>query len=383
MKKIMCLLLSGLLLMLLAFPAAAQPWTIARGTTVIRQGESIKGDYYFRGETLEVAGDIEGDLLVLAGEVIITGNVKGNLLGVVWEKLTVNGSVAGDLRVAAGQLELNGTVGETLASAAMKAEINSSARVDGGMLGYYHQLALRGTINGPVRVTGYAATTVGGVINGSFHVRGVPVKWLEKAVVEGDVDDYTGVTDTSRSSQATIRGEYRMHQNNEMLARFLKAFLLFSLMWFMGNILIGLVFYKLFPRTSWKITEPSVMNFKRYLKVGLLGSFGIPLLIVVLFLTQVGIPLAVLLILVYIILLLFSNVLLYLWIGRIIFLKSSLNTRRHPVLLIITGGFGLTLLGFIPLVGHILQIIGVGMVLANIRPEIESGSSRLAGRGDL
>lgn len=383
MKKIAWLLWSGIFLVILAFPAVAQPWTMASGTAVIRQGEVIKGDYYFQGDSLEVEGEIEGDLLVMAGEVTINGNVKGNLLGVVWEKLTVNGSVSGDLRVAAGQLELNGTVGETLAGAAIKGELNSSSRIEGGILGHFHQLALRGTVNGPARVTGYAATTVGGVINGSFQVRGVPVKWLKTARVEGDVDDYTGVTDTSRSSEATIGGDYRIHQDNETLARVLKALLLFSMIWFIGNILIGLVLYKLFPRTSWQITEPSAVNFRRYLGIGMLGAFGIPVLIVILFLTQVGIPLAILLILAYIMLLLFSNVLLYLWIGRLIFLKSRLDVRRHPVLLIITGGFGLMLLGFIPFVGYIMQIIGFGMVLANIRPEIESGSSRLAGRGDL
>lgn len=383
MKKVMVLLVSGFFLMLAAFPAAAQPWTTAKGSAVIRQGEVIKGDYYFQGDTLEVAGEIEGDLLVLVGEVTVTGTVKGDLLGVVWEKLTVNGSVAGNLRVAANQLEVNGTVGKTLTTAALKAKINPSARIGEGLMGLCYQLGFHGAVNGPARLTGYAETTVGGTINGPLQIRGVPVTWLKTARVEGDVDDYTGVTDTSRSSTATINGEYRIHENPEAMSRVFKASLLFSLMWFMGNILIGLIIYKLFPRTSWQITEPSAVNFRRCLKAGLLGVLGIPLLFVILILTQVGIPLAILLILFYIVLMLFSNVLLYLWVGRLIFLKSRLNVRRHPVLLIITGGFALSLLGFVPFIGFILQIIGFGMVLSNIRTEIESGPSRLSERGGL
>lgn len=161
-----------------------------------------------------------------------------------------------------------------------------------------------------------------------------------------------------------------MHQDNEFIFKVMKNLLIFSLMWFLGSVLTALVFYKLFPRTSWRISDPSAVYFRKNLWTGFLGALGIPVIIFVLFITRVGIPLAILLILGYITLLLFSNVLLYLWMGRLIFSRSRLDLRRHPVLLIITGGIALAVVGLIPLAGYFLQVIGFGMVLSQIRPEL-------------
>lgn len=357
-----------------AFPAIAGPWELLKGNAVIRPGEVVYGDVLFYGEYLEIAGEVRGDVLVLAGEVDVSGTIDGNFLGMVGGKLTVSGAIRGDLRALARQLTVTGSVTESVTAAAMAAEISSTARVGQGLLGIFHQIALTGTVDGPARITGYAVTEIGGKINGDLEVRGVPIKWLETTEISGNVDDYSGISDTTGSKKAQIAGEYRIHQDNELVLRVIRSLLLFNIMWLLGSLLVGLVGYKLFPRTCWRISEPSVAHFRRYLLAGVTGALGIPLVSVLLIISRVGIPLAVLLILVYVILLLFSNIPLYLMVGRLLFSKVQLNTRRYPVLLIVSGGLVVALVGLIPFVGYLVQLIGFGMVVGNIRPEQDDQS---------
>lgn len=362
--------LLGILIFMMALPALAVPWKVNHGNTFIRKGEVVRGDLYFAGESLEIEGEVQGDVLVIAEEVKVTGKIDGSLFGLVYGKLTVDGSIGEDLRVVASQAVIGGTVGETVSSAAMMATFTPKSVVNKGIIGLYHQAKLSGRVDGGARITSYGAMALGGKINGDVQLRGVPVTWAKGATVHGNVDDYSGTANTAAATRANISGDYRMHQDNEFIFKVMKNLLIFSLMWFLGSVLTALVFYKLFPRTSWRISDPSAVYFRKNLWTGFLGALGIPVIIFVLFITRVGIPLAILLILGYITLLLFSNVLLYLWMGRLIFSRSRLDLRRHPVLLIITGGIALAVVGLIPLAGYFLQVIGFGMVLSQIRPEL-------------
>lgn len=374
MKKLAIMGLALMCLILMAFPAAAEPWKVLKGNAVIRQDEVVAGDLFFYGEYLEVAGEVRGDVLVMAGEVNVSGVIDGNFLGIVGKQLTVGGQIRGDLRALAHQMVVEGTVAETVTAAAVMTEISSTALVGEGLWGVFQQIALAGTVDGPAWISGYAATEISGKINGDLQVRGVPVRWMETAEIAGDVDDYSGVTDTEQGKNARISGEYRIHQDNELVLKVIKSLLLFNLMWLLGSLLVGMIGYKLFPQTCWRISEPSVAHFRRYLLVGLASALGTPLVIVLLVISRVGIPLAVLLTLFYLILLFFSSIPLYLGVGRILFAKFRPDIRRHPVLLILSGGLVVALLGLIPFVGYFVQLIGFGMVVGNIRMEREDQS---------
>lgn len=368
MKKAFISLALILLLVMIAVPAMANPWQRISGVGVVREGRTIPADLLFNGEKLEVDGVIRGDLIVFAREVKINGRVEGSLLGLVYGRLTVDGEVRGNLRVIANQLAVAGKVGKSVTVAALLMETGPKALVEQGLLGVFSQAELRGGISGPVDVTGYEATTIGAKIDGNLRFHGAPVQWRKGAAVTGSIDDYTGNTEnTAGANQVKLGGDYRVHFQREAGAKILKTLFIISLVWFLGNVLISLIFYRFFPHTAWKISEPTVANFRKNLTIGILTLIGIPLVIFLMAITIVGIPLAVLLGLGYLILLLFAGTPLNLWVGRLFFKKIKVNSP--PVLQIVVGALLMALVGMVPFIGNVFQVIGMGMIISNLKPE--------------
>lgn len=380
MRKLVILIILIILIILmlmLVVPspglAATKPWITQSGTYLVRDGQILKRDLLFNGDEVEINGTLKGDLIVFAKKVIINGTVDGSVIGIITEKLTVDGKINGDLRVIAGIIEIDGTVTDSVTSIAYKIETRPEALLENGLLGFANNVSLMGTISGPVQLTTVALNTIGGKINGDVIVHGAPVNWLEKATVIGNIDDYSGIEQSKDKVKANISGAYRNHYRVEYLAEAFKTMLVISLIMFIGNLLNSLIFNRLFPLTAWKISTPSISNFRRYLFTGLLSFFLIPLLIVGLVFTRVGIPLAILLGLIYIIVFFFSGITLNLWVGRIVLAKSAFNNPKHSVILTIVGGLVLTVIGIVPFMGYLVNILGFGMVFGNIKPQISEG----------
>jgi len=324
----------------------------------------------FSGDSLEINGEIKGDLIVWSGRVIVNGRIDGSILGAVWDKLVINGEVLGHVRGLANEMRVNGKVDGSITTASAVFNTSSHSLIGKGLLGIFSKLDLRGTVNGPVDVKSVPLTQISGRINGNIKAQGVPVTWQAPLEINGTINDYSGVTnDPSKIKGITLKGKYFLHQPQESNSDSSGVIRLISIVWFIGSLLASLILYRLFPRTLWTITEPTSGNFRRSIISGLVSIIGIPILMLILVLTVVGIPLAVLLGLVYGMLLFFFGIPINLWFGRLIF-----KSRFHPSLMIIFAGILLMLISFIPVINMafllVFLLLGSGMMIGNIRPQI-------------
>lgn len=351
--------------------ALASPWHLESGNRTVARSEQIDGDLIFSGNRLQINGEVKGDLIVQATQVVINGRVDGSVIGVVGDKLTVRGTVERDIRVLARDIVISGTVNRSLTAIGLNLETASTSRIRNGILAYFAMLKLKGESGGPVELSSLSSTVVGGRIAGNLEVTGAPLRWSVPAEIQGVVIDRTGITQVPRVPQGVKTGGYRVATVAPTEQSLLSKVMVFSSMvWFLGSLLMSLIFFKIFPRTAWKITDPAAANIRHSLLAGLIGFFAIPLAIVILFFTMVGIPVAIFLILCYLLLLLFAWVPLNLWAGRFLF-----HSRMRPSLMIIIGSLALLLISFIPLLNLVAQIVltwlGLGMILGHIKTQIK------------
>ncbi|HEX3044211.1 MAG TPA: polymer-forming cytoskeletal protein [Bacillota bacterium] len=349
---------------------SAGTWQIKSGDEVISKTQVIEGDLLFSGERLEVDGVIHGDLIVNAGELVINGRVDGSVIGGVWGNLTLGGTVGGNLRVIANEVDLNGIVNRSVTVGASQFQTSAASKVGGGLLGYFlSNVRLTGEIVGPVNIGSINMMEIGGRIRGDVKTSGLGIKWLAPVDITGTVADHSQTPGNPAKAPRVKVGKYQYYEPSaaDQLQGF-KSQMMLSFTMFIGGLLLSLIFYRLFPRTAWTISEPSPVNFKASFLAGLLGFFGIPLASLILFITMMGIPLALFLILVYVLLLFFAWAPVYLWFGRLIF-----KSRLKPSVMIVFGGLVLMLIGLIPIFSFILQILftilGMGMVIRNIKPQ--------------
>jgi hypothetical protein len=373
MKKFWGLGIVVLLVMLAACPAFAAPWQLRGGEEIIGHNQTIRGDLYFGGDTLEVDGRITGDLTVFASRVIINGKVEGSLLGVVTDKIIIRGEIGGDLRILAAQAELAGKVGKSLSALVLQLSAKKDSVVETGILGYFGQVKLAGAIHGPVEMNVHSQAVIGGKISGNLTSKGAALTWLPPVEIGGRVDDYSGVSaQPGGKAQVKIAGGYHLHPMKRNRLINYKYLFMISVIWFLGNLLMTLIFFRIFPRTAWQITRPAPKNLQRSLIVGLISFLLIPILVVILTMTTVGVPLAIVLSLFYLILLIGAGVPFTLLTGRMILRKFDGEYPNHPYLLILGGALFSGVISLIPVIGFLLPTwLGFGMLLGNIKPQFK------------
>ena len=364
---------SLILVLLVSLPGAAAAWEIKGGNETITKDQTVAGDLIFSGQSLVIDGVVKGDLVVMAQEVVVNGSIEGSIIGLVWEKLTINGVIQGSLRVLASELTLSGNVKRNLLIMAPKFYAERSSMVGDGIIGLAGETILAGRVGGPVELRSLNTNTISGHFNDRVILYGVAPKWKAPAQVLGRLVDYT----QNSKDPSVVKGvKIAKYQRSQEVFddNLFKTLFWVSFIWFLGNLLMSLIFYSFFPRTAWEVSDPSVINFRKNLLIGLFSLFLIPVIMILLCITVVGIPLAVLIGSFYLVLLLFAGVPLNLWFGRVLF-----KTRFKAIWLIILGSLALLGIGMVPILGimaeMIFSFIGIGMLVGMVKPQFHEAKA--------
>ena len=342
-------------------------WQVESGEKAVGKDETISKDLIFNGEELEVDGVVQGDLIILAGDVIINGDIEGSVIGLTGGKITVNGRIKGNLRAMAQEIYINGSVDGSTTVGAFQMITSPNSRIGNGLMGTFLMLELAGQVDQIAEVTSLSFTKIGGRINGDLEVAGNQLKWVPPLEVSGKVIDSSGkANNPSKVKGIKIRDYQFKKVDLAEQFQYAKVFLIGLFIWMVGGLLLSLIFYRLFPRITWSMTEPTMANFRRNLLVGFLCLIGIPVAIYFLFLSVVGIPVAVFLLLLYLLLLAGFEIPVCLWLGRLVF-KSKLR----PGLMIFLGAVLQIFIFFTPplnvIATPVLLCLGIGMIAGKIR----------------
>lgn len=239
----------------LSAPVAAQSESGAGGTITVAEGETVDELDAFAG-TVIVEGTVTGDVSAAAGDVRIEGDVGGDLEAAAGS-VTITGTVDGDVDAASGGLELaeGATIGGSLAAGA------------GGV-------TIDGTVDGDAEI-GAETTTLGdeAAIGGDLRYGGD---------LEGNTDAVAG--DIEYDSTLGID----LVPSLEPIGSVLASVYILTL-----NLLLGAALLALFPRFSGSVADRAASSPARSGLAGLGVLIGVPILLVALAITIIGIPFSV------------------------------------------------------------------------------------------
>ncbi|UPW01564.1 polymer-forming cytoskeletal protein [Halorussus gelatinilyticus] len=340
MKTRLAVVLAALVV-LAAVPApVAADETRSGGTVVVEAGETVNEDLTAFGGTVVVRGTVNGDVTAFGGNVFVDGRVNGDLEAFAGN-VRVNGTVTGNVTAAGGNFLLaqGGEIGGELETAAgnvvVEGEIGRDARVGAGTIRL-----------GPSAVVG-----------GDF-------------VYDGDLD---------RASGARIDGRVREEPNVNLgvgVGGPLFPDWLGAVYGFLVNFVLGAVALLVFPRFSAGVASRAIADPLRSAGVGLLLFVGVPILLVLLFVSLVGIPLGL------------FGVLLYavaLWLGYVYgafalggWLAGVADNDSKWVALAV-GLVAVSLVGFVPILGGLVQFV---VLLLGLGALALGGRRRYGGRDE-
>lgn len=253
-------------------------------------------DLYAVAEAVVVEGVVEGDLFVITGRLTISGTVEGDVLGIVGGPVRVSGRVGGSIRVAAVDLEITGSVGDDVAALIGEATLGGDVGRDVVLFGAAANLD--GTVGRDIRAQAYRMG-IDAQVGRDVEVRVDALSFGDGAWVSGDVL-YRASRDASIGADATLEGQVvRTPVLAPVWARAITR--LISILSLLGLIVAGIVGQWLFRGTSQRAYTVAGEQPGRSAVVGVALLLIPPLLVLPLFLSIVGIPVALVILLLWLV----------------------------------------------------------------------------------
>ncbi len=304
-----------------------------------------------------VKDDVESDVLVAGGNVTVTGQVGGDVL-VIGGNVQVAGQVIGNVRVLGGNVELAGSVGHNVSVVGGTLVLGKSSRVGGHVSAAVGSLKLEGTVEGSVQAAAGDAVVAG-------EVKGPVEVWLGRdGQLEVASTAVTGAGFTYHASRpATVGAGAKLAQVPE-----LKPFVLTRdqghvgwLISLFGSLALALVLVRLLPKKLMEVASEALAHPWSSLGKGALWAVVVPLAVIVMLLTLIGLPIALVLGAVYVVGVLVSKVVAGAAVGWWLKQRPQLKFMQSwsTLWLVLFGVTLFRLVTFIPIPGTLVGLVAM------------------------
>lgn len=300
-------------------PAKAMNIRASQDVT-IPESEKIDGTLVVTGNTIVIDAPIDGDVVCVGQTVKITGSVTGDILCAA-QSITITGDVGGSVRTISQMLTFDGGVERNVTSLAQTATFSENSLVQGEFSMWASKLSLSGQIFGGV-YGGAEDVTVHGIVYKGMFIRADRLIIAEKAVIQGDVR-YTSNQEASIAA-GTVQGKVertplpvKAKQIREQKNTSIGSSAWFSrILWaIVVHIVVGMLMIALFPKHITTLLTQMRAGYGPNLLWGFLTALVVPMALVLLALTIIGIPFALLGFLAFLLLMAVARVLTALHIG--------------------------------------------------------------------
>lgn len=334
-------------------------------SVTIGKDEIKNGSIYLAGNSVEMAGTVNGDVYAAGENIRITGTVNGDVLA-AGLNVAVDGQVSGSVRTAAQNVNIGGKVGGSVSAFAQNAWLNSASTVGGDFNGGAATVNLDGTIGKNVR---FAAETfnLNGKIGGVSDLSVGTISIGSAGVFGGDVF-YEATTDQTVPKEK-VSGDVYYNATPEGRADAQAASAIGAIfVWLMGvlvAVVTALVIALIAPNSLVRACRFARSNLAKAVLYGIAFIFAGPMFVIVLLMTVIGIPLAVIFLLLWIVVSMLSGVYAAYCLGEFIAHKYTHNVLLYTLV----GAVVLSTLVLIPYINVLIVfatlVIGSGMLIGS------------------
>jgi cytoskeletal protein CcmA (bactofilin family) len=365
MKRAKYLLIAVLLaLPVLAWVSVAHAQSFRSGNDVtVASGQTVNSTLFATGHTVDIAGTVNGDVFCAGQSVTVSGRINGDVI-CAGQDLTVTGTVTGDVRLAGQQVTLGATVAGNATIGAETYSQTSGGRVDGDLTVGANQTTLNGLVGRDVAVGG-TTLTVASVVSRNVQFAGTDLRLASNARVGGSIN-YTSNNTLQKSSGAIVAGEVTKHAPSKQEKHVWPFSWLFALYIFVSFLVAALLLVLLLPRMFERTARTARAHMGKTFLVGFLASIIVPALLMVIFVTVIGIPFALVAGLIWLLLGILAGPVAAYLLGHYV-----LSGSRNAILIMLVGAAILFLLYLLPFIGFLAWLLaewfGLGALLLQAR----------------
>ena len=345
----------------------------------------LGSDHFSAGGMVSLAEPVAGDAILAGGHVDIASQVDGDLV-VAGGEVSVGGSVGDDLYAAGGEVSVDAIVSGNSRIAGGEVEIGPATMLEGGASITGGRIEFDGSVAEYLQATG-GEVRLGGTVGGDAVVRSGKLHIAPGTRIDGKLV-YRGPEEPVVPDGATIAGGVEFHethahrwadQDTNVLIDAGRA--AGSVLWFVGVFAVAALFTALFPAFSTQAATLIGRDPWVALGLGLAVLVCMPFVAVVLLITIIGIPLALLLAPVYLLLIFLG------WVTAALFLGQKLLDYVRPgqtvgvgwrVLALLVALTALWLLRRIPFAGPLIGLVALSAGIGALVWQLWSRRERVA-----
>ena len=336
-------------------PSFAQAAELRAGETwALATGEILNDDLYAAGGSIGIGGTVRGDVIGAGGTVNITGIVDADVIA-AGGTVNVAGQVGDDVRVAGGTVTLSGKVVGDVVVAGGTVKMLPGTLVGGDVIANGGEVIIDGAITGSVRANGNVIR-LDGLVAGPVNANAGKISMGSRARLQGGLS-YSAPREVAMAQGAQVIGPTRFQRASDggdgTAADFLGA-------WFFLRLVLalvsGVIAVWLFRNVSRRLVRDSLSHPGHELLRGFVLLIMVPVTLVLLFVTVVGLPLGFIGALLYAAFLIIANIYAGILLGSWLW-KRIRKQAQYDITIpaAIAGIFLLWAVSWIPIVGWLLQ----------------------------
>ena len=359
---LMCL---GLVLVsVFAFTGLVNAQSFKGGETVtVAKGEMVDSMLFAGGSSIDIAGTVNGDLYCAGQSISISGVVNGDVI-CAGQNIQISGKISGDARLASQSVTISGRVEKSATIATQTLTIDKSGSIGRDLIGGSQNIMINGSVSRDI-VSGSTNLTINGIVGRNIKGETYKISVGSSGQVNGNVE-YTGNSDPTISEGGHIKGTVKrvdLKENESTWQGFVISMIWLLVFKLIAMLIFSVVLLFLAPKIFEKSTSEAMKSPGQTFLVGAAATFIAPILIIALLMTIVGIPLAMLVILLWIVIVMLICPFAGYTLGKVLFS----NKIKKPVWIMVSGVSIFLVLSVIPIIGFITMLIaylfGTGMLL--------------------
>lgn len=365
MKRYVKFLLVGAFIILpmagLAITANAQSFRTGNNITV-PQDRTVNSTLYASGRNIDVAGTVRGDVICAGQNVNISGTVTGDVL-CAGQSIHINGTVEGNIRLAGQNVTISGKVNKNANVISQSLTTDSDSNIGGDLGAGGQDIILNGSIGRDLALASGDAivnNTVGRNIHGNLN----QLTLQSDANIQGLID-VTSPNSIQRDDGSEVQGKVTRNQPAESTSdtSWIGLGWLFTLYILLTMLIVTLVLVLIMPRAFHTASNKALNGMGKTILTGIVASIVVPVVIIGLMFTVIGIPLGILLLLAWLVVLFLSGPFAAYLLGRLLLRDNAHNA----ILIMLLGAIVLLILYLIPFLNLLVLLLalwfGIGMIL--------------------
>lgn len=350
---------------------------------VLGEGEVHEGWFFAAGERVIIRGTVNGDAYLAGANVEVDGVINGDLLA-VGGNVTLRGSVTHDIRACGGNVRIDGKVGKDATACGGNVDVGSLSVVEGNILAVGGSISLSGRVKKNAKLAGRDITVMG-VVEEDAELAAENVVILKGARFERDLSIRVSERDKAHIAEGAVGGEIMLHVEEEESSE-PEALILgmspfqfgFRVYWFLSLLVVGLVFAHVLPDQMYAVGRFIWGRPGESFLWGIIGLVGIPVVVLLVCITVIGLPLALFLLVMYFWLLFLAQLSLGIVLGHLMFPVA--DKEGFPLF----GAFAVGLiivqvLTFVPVANVVVVVLGFVLGMGAFLLLLKAELSRLRG----